>query len=49
MPDKIKNGIVFKKYVELALEMQPDDFELHYLLGRFKYEIANLSWIEKKV
>ncbi|XP_071858147.1 regulator of microtubule dynamics protein 1 isoform X1 [Bombus fervidus] len=49
VPDKIKNGIVFKKYVELALEMQPDDFELHYLLGRFKYEIANLSWIEKKV
>lgn len=49
MPDKIKNGIVFKKYIELAVEMQPDDFGLHYLLGRFKYEIANLSWIEKKV
>ncbi|XP_050576377.1 regulator of microtubule dynamics protein 1-like isoform X2 [Bombus affinis] len=49
VPDKIKNGIIFKKYIELALEMQPDDFGLHYLLGRFKYEIANLSWIEKKV
>ncbi|KOX67922.1 Regulator of microtubule dynamics protein 2 [Melipona quadrifasciata] len=47
--DKIKNGVVFKKYIEMALEIQPDDFELHYLLGRFKYEIANLSWIEKKV
>ncbi|CAL7944296.1 unnamed protein product [Xylocopa violacea] len=47
--DKIKNGVVFKDYVVMALEMRPDDFELHYLLGRFKYEIANLSWIEKKV
>lgn len=47
--DKIKNGVVFKNYVEMALDMQPDDFELQYLLGRFKYEIANLSWIEKKV
>ncbi|XP_076749286.1 regulator of microtubule dynamics protein 1 [Xylocopa sonorina] len=47
--DKIKNGVVFKDYVVMALEMRPDDFELHYLLGRFKFEIANLSWIEKKV
>ncbi|XP_017754444.1 PREDICTED: regulator of microtubule dynamics protein 2-like [Eufriesea mexicana] len=47
--DKINNGIVFKNYVIMALEMRPDDFELQYLLGRFKYEIANLSWIEKKL
>lgn len=47
--DKINNGVLFKNYVIMALEMRPDDFELQYLLGRFKYEIANLSWIEKKV
>ncbi|XP_076281953.1 regulator of microtubule dynamics protein 1 isoform X2 [Lasioglossum baleicum] len=47
--DKIKNGVRFKTYVLKALEMQPDDKELHYLLGRFKFEIANLTWIEKKV
>ncbi|CAK9825494.1 Regulator of microtubule dynamics protein 1 [Anthophora retusa] len=47
--EKVKNGVVFQNYVTKALEMQPNDFELHYLLGRFKYEVANLSWIEKKV
>ncbi|XP_031843394.1 regulator of microtubule dynamics protein 1 [Nomia melanderi] len=47
--DKIKNGVHFKNYVLMALEMQPDDKQLHYLLGRFKFEIANLTWIEKKV
>ncbi|KZC07339.1 PREDICTED: regulator of microtubule dynamics protein 1-like [Dufourea novaeangliae] len=47
--DRIRNGVRFKKYVVMALEIQPDDNELHYLLGRFKFEIANLSWLEKKV
>ncbi|XP_034190127.2 regulator of microtubule dynamics protein 1 [Osmia lignaria lignaria] len=47
--EKIKNGVRFKNYVEMALDMRPNDSELHYLLGRFKYEIANLSWLEKKV
>lgn len=49
MTDQIKNGVIFKNYIIMALEICPDDSELHYLLGRFKYEIANLSWIEKKV
>ncbi|XP_043786609.1 regulator of microtubule dynamics protein 2-like isoform X2 [Apis laboriosa] len=49
MADQIKNGVIFKNYIIMALEMCSDDSELHYLLGRFKYEIANLSWIEKKV
>lgn len=49
MADQIKNGVIFKNYIIMALEICPDDSELHYLLGRFKYEIANLSWIEKKV
>ncbi|XP_053992290.1 regulator of microtubule dynamics protein 1-like [Hylaeus volcanicus] len=47
--DKIKNGDRFKNYIIKAIEIQPDDCELHYLLGRFKYEIANLSWFERKV
>ncbi|XP_078041298.1 regulator of microtubule dynamics protein 1 [Augochlora pura] len=47
--EQIKNGVHFKNYVLKALEMQPDDKELHYLLGRFKFEIANLSWLKKKV
>lgn len=32
-----------------ALKINPNDADLHHLLGRFKYEVANLSWIERKV
>jgi len=32
-----------------ALEIHPNDAYLHHLLGRFRYEVANLSWIERKV
>jgi len=32
-----------------ALEIRPNDADLHHLLGRFKYEVANLGWIERKV
>ncbi|XP_012224815.1 regulator of microtubule dynamics protein 1-like [Linepithema humile] len=47
--EKIKNGYRFKELVLEALEISPHDSDLHYLLGRFKYEVANLSWIERKV
>ncbi|XP_076665323.1 regulator of microtubule dynamics protein 1 isoform X2 [Andrena cerasifolii] len=49
IPEKLKNGLRFKNYVELALEMEPNDSELHYLLGRFNYEMANITWIERKI
>lgn len=47
--EKIKNGYRFKEHVMKALEISPNDADLHHLLGRFKYEVANLSWIERKV
>lgn len=40
--DKLKDGIEFRKHVEEALNLKPDDPTLHHLLGRFKYEV---SWI----
>lgn len=46
---RIKNGYVFKDHILKALEVQPDDSELHYLLGRFKYEAASLPWVHKKI
>lgn len=46
---KIENGYLFKEYVEKALELMPNDGYLHHLMGRFKYEVSELSWIEKKV
>lgn len=47
--EKIKNGYRFKELVMGALEIRPNDADLHHLLGRFKYEVASLSWIERKV
>ncbi|KAJ8672676.1 hypothetical protein QAD02_003936 [Eretmocerus hayati] len=46
---KIENGYRFKEYVQKALDVMPDDPYLHHLLGRFEYEVSELSWIEKKV
>lgn len=46
---KIEDGYVFKQHVDKALALRPDDPSLHHLLGRFKYEVATLSWIERKL
>ncbi|XP_058801972.1 regulator of microtubule dynamics protein 1-like [Phymastichus coffea] len=46
---KIEYGCRFKEYVEKGLELCPDDSLLHHLLGRFKYEVSELSWLERKV
>ncbi|XP_026824164.1 regulator of microtubule dynamics protein 1 [Ooceraea biroi] len=47
--EKIQNGYRFKEHVINALEIDPNDADLHHLLGRFRYEVANLGWIERKV
>ncbi|XP_011871321.1 PREDICTED: regulator of microtubule dynamics protein 1-like [Vollenhovia emeryi] len=47
--ERIKNGYRFKEHVMRALEIRPNDADLHHLLGRFRYEVANLSWIERKI
>ncbi|KAJ9578255.1 hypothetical protein L9F63_005525, partial [Diploptera punctata] len=47
--EKIEDGYVFKNHVDTALKLRPDDPSLHHLLGRFKYEVATLSWLERKV
>lgn len=49
MTEKIQNGYRFKEHVMKALEISPNDGDLHHLLGRFRYEVANLSWLERKV
>ncbi|RWS07573.1 regulator of microtubule dynamics protein 2-like protein, partial [Dinothrombium tinctorium] len=47
--EKIQNGNEFKKHVDIALELKPDDPTLHHMLGRWYTEIAKLSWVERKV
>lgn len=45
--EKLQNGMVFYKHLNLALEFKPSDHSLHYLLARFKFAIASLSWFER--
>jgi hypothetical protein len=37
--ERIEAGSLFKKHVDKALALQPRDPYLHYLLGRFNYEV----------
>lgn len=46
---KIENGYLFKDYVDKAIKIKPQDNYLYHLMGRFKYEVSELSWIERKV
>lgn len=47
--EKLENGMRFEKHVKKALSLRASDPTLHYLLGRFKYSVSGLGWIEKKV
>ncbi|XP_076054787.1 regulator of microtubule dynamics protein 1-like isoform X2 [Oratosquilla oratoria] len=41
--ERIASAFVFKEHIEKALQIDPTKAELHYLLGRFCYEIASVS------
>ncbi|KAG8232995.1 hypothetical protein J437_LFUL013659, partial [Ladona fulva] len=47
--EKIEDGVTFKEHVEKALKLRPSDASLHHLLGRFMYEVATLTWVERKI
>ena len=45
--DKIQNAREVKKYVDLALKNDPQNFKAWHILGRWHYEISNLSVFER--
>ncbi|XP_044737967.1 regulator of microtubule dynamics protein 1-like [Chrysoperla carnea] len=45
--EKINDGHTFKEHLDKALKIDPKDWTLHYLYGRFQFEVAGLSWLER--
>lgn len=45
--EKIANAREVKKYVDLAIKNDPQNFKAWHVLGRWNYEIVNLSMLER--
>ena len=46
---KIKNSYEVEKYALRAIELDSDYDGTYHVMGRWHYELANLSWIERKI
>ncbi|GMT31768.1 hypothetical protein PFISCL1PPCAC_23065, partial [Pristionchus fissidentatus] len=49
MKERIEQGYKFKKYLDAALAIDAREFSLLHMRGRYAYEVANLSWFERKI
>ncbi|KAI6190120.1 Regulator of microtubule dynamics protein 1 [Aphelenchoides bicaudatus] len=45
---KIEEGYKFKAYLDHGLTLDPTEYSLLHMRGRFKFSVANLSWLERK-
>lgn len=49
MREKLECAAVFQQHVKLALDISPNDPDLHHMLGRFNFEIATIGWTTKQL
>ncbi|XP_049839556.1 regulator of microtubule dynamics protein 3-like [Schistocerca gregaria] len=49
LKERISDGILFKKHIDEALKLKPNDGSLHHLLGRFNFEVASRPWMERSM
>ncbi|CAD5232955.1 unnamed protein product [Bursaphelenchus xylophilus] len=46
--ERIQEGFKFREYLNKALAIKHDDWSLLHMRGRLAYNIANLTWVERK-
>ncbi|CAI5448667.1 unnamed protein product [Caenorhabditis angaria] len=46
---KIEMGNKFKSLLDKAITMQPNDYVLLHLRARYKFTVASLTWLERKL
>ncbi|CAJ0961823.1 unnamed protein product, partial [Mesorhabditis belari] len=47
--ERIEQGKVFENYLDRGLEINPRDFTILHMRGRFRYQVSQLSWVERKM
>ncbi|KAI1719219.1 regulator of microtubule dynamics protein 1 [Ditylenchus destructor] len=47
--EKIENGFVFKGFLDKALAIDPAEYSLLHMRGRFSFNVAGLSWLERNL
>uniref|UniRef100_A0A7E4VTN5 TPR_REGION domain-containing protein n=1 Tax=Panagrellus redivivus TaxID=6233 RepID=A0A7E4VTN5_PANRE len=47
--ERIQFGHEFKKYIDQAISLLPPEFALLHMRGRFRYEVASLSFVERNL
>jgi len=46
--DRVEAGWSFEFHTKKALEIDPQDPTLHYMSGRFCFDVSGLSWFERQ-
>jgi tetratricopeptide (TPR) repeat protein len=47
--ERIQYGHEFKKHSDIAVAIEPNDMLMYHMYGRWCYEVAGLTWVEKKI